>query len=524
MASITAAPQRTIALWFPDWPVTARALTTPTGWVADAPIAVTHGNTIVACSAAARAAGVRRGQRRRDAQAACSDLRLMPHDPDRDARAFSPVVSRIEAQAPGVHIVRPGLCMLRSRGPARYYGGEREAARVLIDAAREHGVDAVQAGIADGAFTAEQAARTASIDVGDNHIRIVAVGEAAAFLAPLPIAILDDTDLASLLSRLGVHTLGQFAALDETLVRDRLAERGAQLQALAGGRDSREITPRIPPPELARDVAFESPLENAEQVAFAVRQTADEVVAAVAAAALVCTEIRIEFTVDRGIMSDRVWLHPTCFDAAALVDRVRWQLQAAWESPDQATQNPIAQVRLIPEAVDDAVHHQPALVGRGPDARVHHALSRVQAILGHRGVVTAEVTGGRLLGDRQHLVPWGDRIVSTTVRDRPWPGHLEPPVPTTLAPHDDIDVLTADGERVQVTERGDTTGTPTHIVINRQRLRISSWAGPWPLAERFWLHGQRQPPRYRVQIVDERHRAWVVLYQSDEWCAEGRYD
>lgn len=516
----TPPPQRTIALWFPDWPVTARALTTPTGWIPDAPVAVTHGNTIVACSAAARAAGVRRGQRRRDAQAACADLRLMPHDPDRDARAFSPVVSRVEAQAPGVHIVRPGLCMLRSRGPSRYYGGEREAARVLIEAAREHGVDTVHAGIADGPFTAEQAARTALVDAAEQRIRIVAVGEAATFLAPLPIAILDDSDIASLLSRLGVHTLGQFAALDEALVRDRLSARGALLQALAGGRDSREMTPRVPPPELAREIAFEPPLEIAEQVAFAVRQTADEVIAAVAAAALVCTEIRVEFTDDRDIMSDRVWLHPTCFDAAALVDRVRWQLQAAWEKSDQV-QNPIAKVRLIPEAVDSAVHHQPALVGRGPDQRVHHALSRVQAILGHRGVVTAEITGGRLLDDRQHMVPWGDRIVATAARDRPWPGHLEPPLPTTLAPDDQIDVLTAIGERVHVTDRGDTTGTPEYFVVGRQRLRLSSWAGPWPLAERFWLE---QQPRYRFQVVDEQSRAWVVLYDNARWRAEGRYD
>ena len=152
---------------------------------------------------------------------------------------------------------------------------------------------------------------------------------------------------------------------------------------------------------------------------------------------------------------------------------------------------------------------------------MHHALSRVQAILGHRGVVTAEVTGGRLLGDRQHLVPWGDRVVTTAVRDRPWPGHLEPPLPTTLAPHDELDVLTAMGERVHVTERGDTAGTPEYFVVGRQRLRISSWAGPWPIAERFWLN---QQPRYRFQVVDEQSRAWVVLYENDEWQAEGRYD
>src|SRR3546814_2905004 len=41
---------------------------------------------------------------------------------------------------------------------------------------------------------------------------------------------------------------------------------------------------------------------------------------------LVCTELRVELTGDRGERSERVWLHPGSFDASAVVDRVRWQL------------------------------------------------------------------------------------------------------------------------------------------------------------------------------------------------------
>ncbi|MFK4837669.1 hypothetical protein ACI3KY_18220, partial [Microbacterium sp. ZW T2_14] len=114
------------------------------------PIAVVERNLVVACSASARAEGVRRGQRRRDAQARCPGLILVNADAARDHRAFAPIVSMIEERAPGVQLVRPGLCALRARGPARYYGGETEAARVLLGALREAGVDGVRAGIADG--------------------------------------------------------------------------------------------------------------------------------------------------------------------------------------------------------------------------------------------------------------------------------------------------------------------------------------------------------------------------------------
>ena len=69
-------PVRSLVLWFPDWPVTA--LTRDGGGLAGGvplvpgrPVAVMERNLVTACSASARAEGVRRGQRRRDAQARC---------------------------------------------------------------------------------------------------------------------------------------------------------------------------------------------------------------------------------------------------------------------------------------------------------------------------------------------------------------------------------------------------------------------------------------------------------------------
>ena len=79
-------------------------------------------------------------------------------------------------------------------------------------------------------------------------------------------------------------------------------------------------------------------------------------------------------------------------------------------------------MRIEPAAVDAARHHAPAIFGAGTDERVHHALSRVQAMLGHRGVVTPAIGGGRWLAERQVLVPWGDRAVLAKERARPWPG------------------------------------------------------------------------------------------------------
>lgn len=517
-----AAPVRSLVLWIPDWPVVALGRDPAADVEPDEPVAVLEANIVTSCSAAARADGVRRGLRRRDAQARCPRLRVVASDPVRDRRVFEPVIARIEDLAPGVQPIRPGLCALRARGPARYYGGEDAAARVLLTALRELGFDDVRAGIADGPFTAEQAARSAA----RHDVRAVPAGEASAFLAPLPVTALDEPGMAELLARLGVHTLGEFAALEAGRVLDRFGPHGARLHDLAGGRDSQPVQPRTPPPELAREVPFEPPLELVDQVAFGIRIAAEDFIAGLSAAGLVCTELRVELEVERGSGSERVWLHPNSFDAAAVVDRVRWQVQALGESgglgesSDGVYTGGIALVRIIPEAVDAASHHQPAIFGSGTDERVHHTMSRVQAMLGHRGVLTPSIGGGRWLAERQVLVPWGDRVVLAKERGRPWPGSLTAPLPgTVFRGSRSVEVTDAGGTRIAIDERGALSAPPARI----GGRAIMAWAGPWPVSERGW-DAARARRAHRFQVVDADQTAWLVVHESGAWSIEGRYD
>ncbi|MFD6259302.1 DNA polymerase Y family protein, partial [Nocardia sp. NPDC060256] len=93
---------RVLALWCPDWPAVAAAAVARLP--ATQPVAVLFANRVIACSAIARADGVRRGQKRREAQARCPDLFLAQADPDRDARLFEPVVAAVDATVPGVEV------------------------------------------------------------------------------------------------------------------------------------------------------------------------------------------------------------------------------------------------------------------------------------------------------------------------------------------------------------------------------------------------------------------------------------
>lgn len=530
------APVRSLVLWMPDWPVTALVREAAIADPGEQPVAVFAHNTVVACSASARAEGVRRGQRRRDAQARCPGLRVVAADPARDQRTFAPVVARIEEHAPGVQILRPGLCALRARGPARYYGGEAEAATVLRGVLAELDLFDVRAGVADGPFTAEHAARIGTSPAAP--VFVVPMGGAAGFLAPLPVTALADESGGGgldpdLLARLGVHTLGAFAAMEVDRVRERFGPGGVRLHALAGGRDSQPVLPRVPPPELDREVAFEPPLEIAEQVAFGMRIAAEQFIEGLGALALVCTELRVEMIGDRGERSERVWLHPGSFDPAAIVDRVRWQLAEGAQT--RVLKSGVTRVRISPEAVDAASHHAPAIFGAGTDERVHHALSRVQAMLGHRGVLTPAIGGGRWLVERQVLVAWGDRRVVAAAREQPWPGSLPDPLPSTVFPERlAVEVVDADGDAVAVGDRDALTAAPTMLHgpvgagagagAGASRARaIRGWAGPWPVIERGW-DAARTRRAHRFQVVDADDVAWLLVCERGEWFAEGRYD
>src|SRR5690606_15456532 len=210
---------------------------------------VVSANRVVACSASARAAGVRRGLRRREAQARCPELHVARSDPDLEARTFEAVVAAIDAVAPGVEVLRPGLVVLAARGVVRWFGSEEAAAEALIDAVAATGVEC-QVGVADELSTAVLAARRNAL---------VPTGRCAEFLAPLPVSYLAvepalaaprRADTVDLLRRLGIRTIGAFAALSPIDVASRFDADVVAAHRSARGLQERPPSGRTIPPDL----------------------------------------------------------------------------------------------------------------------------------------------------------------------------------------------------------------------------------------------------------------------------------
>jgi protein ImuB len=543
--------------WCPDWPVLA------VGADLDAPAAVLDGAgsraAVAACSPAARAAGVRRGQRVREAQRLCPELAVLPRDEQAEARVFEPVMAAAEEVAAAVEMVRPGLIALPARGPARYHGGEPVLAALLRDriadvAAPSGSPIGCGVGIADGMFAAGLAARRP----GDTPL-VVPPGGSPAFLEPYPVAVLERPELAGLLQRLGVHTLGAFAALPAGDVANRFGADGTLAHRLARGLDPRPPAPRRPAEDLAVEHAFDPPAERDEPVVFVAKSLADRLHAVLGGAGLSCVRLHVQAVTAGGRECRRTWRHGDAaggsLSSLAVAERVRWQLDG-WRTREapagQGTDHgadqdadPVVLLRLVPDQLVVDAGAQQALWGREqvPD-RVARAAEHVQALLGHAGVVRLEPVGGRDPAERVETVPWGDlpvliqgtsiqgtSVQGASARGRaaaqdpraPWPGAVPPPAPP-LVPDEPAaaELRDASGALLSVTGRSRLSGVPATLAVGGERLAVTGWAGPWPFDERSWSRqGGRR--RARVQCATGDGRAWLLAVEGGAWRVEGVY-
>lgn len=553
--AVQGAAARVLALWSPDWPVTAaaRAAHVP----AHRPAAVFHANRVLACSATARSAGVRRGLRRREAQARCPELAVLAPDPGRDARLFEPVVAAVEELAPGVEVVRPGLLVLPARGPVGWFGGEQAAAERLIDQVALRTRTECQVGVADGTFAAVLAARRG---------RGVEPGRTPDFLAPLEVAELDrdpDVDrseLVDLLRRLGLRSLGAFAALPAADVASRFGADAVAAHRLARGLDPRPPVRRTPPEELAAELELDPPVDRVDAAAFAARGLTDRLHRTLAGHGLACTRLGVHARTESGEEMLRIWRCAEPLTPGGTVDRVRWQLDS-WLS--RGGSGALVALRLTPEETVTAGALQRGLWGDvgEADERAGRALVRAQALLGPQAVLTPVLTGGRDPGERVRLVPWGEERapdpmeqLASGARDgsadppavppgtpersarrpggRPppdpppaWPGRLPAPSPATVPPEPvPVRLLGAGGRAIRPSAPDLLDAAPARVgEAGRPEREVRNWAGPWPVRPRWWAPGG-PGCAVRVQVTLEDGEALLLAHRDGSWWITGVYD
>jgi protein ImuB len=495
--------------------------------------------------------------------------------------AFEPVVQAVVAHAPLVEVTAPGIIVFATRGPSRYVGGDerlaalvqaavRDAVHRMVAAARGTVIDealvAFGVGVADGRLAAGVASSCA---LQSGRPFVVASAESARWLATSPVRALvecvdvigavagvartavpgiDDVasyrDIVSLLERLGLYRFGDVAALSEADLIARFGAFGRDLSRLSRGLDRHPPLAVAPPPDRVCTRQFDAPVESRDIVVAAVDELAAALVAHLAAHGLAMVHLHVLIESDHGERSERMWYRADGFSARAVVESLRWQLDA-WITNDAPTSG-VVSVRLSPEQLVVDAGRQAALWGgeRDGDRQAQRAVRRVADMNGAESVTVPAWRGDRdparsfefVRSDTVDL----ERRAAGDTRDlaaRDWRGALPSPSPSIVFDTADaspgattqIGVLDAAGRAVTVDARHAMSGEPARVRIGDDTFVVVAWAGPWPLEERWWdVRRARRAVRLQLLVrpngeargVGEArvaHTAMVVVLERRAW-------
>jgi protein ImuB len=545
---------RSLAVEVPDFPAVAL------GRPADVPVAVLRGNRVVAVSVAARSQGVVPGLRRREAQSRCPSLELHAHDDARDARSFEPALQALEDLAPRVEVVRAGRCVVPTRGPSRYHGGDRALSRLVRDRVRSAlGVDVdvrVGVGVADG----PRAAQVVAVEAArSGEPVVVPPGATADHLAPLPVRVLEDVldpdavagrvgvtsggtpggeRFADLLRRLGIRTVGHLAALPAPDVSARFGGLGRAAHQVATGRETVPADVVEAPVDLSVIGDVDPPADRVDRVAFVAKVLADQLDDRLGGRGLACTRVLVRVETVDGEQLERLWRHEGVLTPSAIAQRVRWQLDGwlRFRQRSGLSEGGVCRIGLVPDQVVADAGRQLGLWGGSDDSteRALRALARLQGHLGADAVLVPEWAGGRSPGERVRVVPLEGVDLSGRAEPpvAPWPGSLPAPSPSRIwSTLREVEVLGMDGLPVRVSGRGHLSSMPARCRLDgRTWVAVRSWAGPWCSDERWWdATAHRRRARIQVVVGDPDddlpgEAAHLLALESGTWWLEATWD
>ncbi|MCB1055111.1 MAG: DNA polymerase Y family protein [Acidobacteria bacterium] len=477
---------------------------------------------VVAATRLARRAGIRPGQTLAQARALMPRLIARARDEECERAAQEALFEVAESFSPRVEDAGEGLVYLDADGLEWHFPGEfpeRDLGRAILCAADACGLPA-RVGIASSKLAARVAAAQPSSPT------VVAVGEEASFLAPLPLSRLSPAlEIATTLHRWGLKTVGDLARLPDSEIASRLGADGRALHTIARGLDPRPLMPRQPPPSFREGMSLEWPLVALEPFLFVARAALERVVERLAARGLSCRRLDLSLQLEPdGFHQRGIDLPAPTREVKTLLTLVRLELEARPHGapvvgfhfdahPDRPRQ---AQLSLFgPEALS-------------PD-RLAATLARLFALLGPDRV------GSPRPADEHR--PEGFALVEYNpppppeVRREPPRGHgllavrvLRPPLPLEV-------LVTGEPPRP-----GDETPPDLRLLSVRSleseetakrprlhgRVRVAS--GPWELEEQWWNEGRTERDYWDVELSNGGVYRLYRDRPTGEWFADGVYD
>ncbi|MGQ0679332.1 MAG: DNA polymerase Y family protein [Actinomycetota bacterium] len=529
---------RKLVVVFPYWPLLAA------GVDSDRPAVVVEANRVTVCSPAAEYQGIVPGMRRREAEGRCPSLVRVPPDLGRDAREFERVLEALETLTPAIEVLHPGTCLVLVDSSVRFFGSEQAVVGLAWAALAGHtgptgptgppptgppptGRTAFGLGVADGLFAAGLAALHS---YRLHEPVVVAPDEMAGFLSPLQVSALGRPGLSDLLVRLGIKTLGDFAALPPADVAARFGPDGLAAYRLASGLDEHHFVPREHRPVLEVKEVFDPPTERIDVAIFAGKGLADMLAFRLEEEGLICRKLLIRASFDNGDELGRSWRLEGASTAGAIAERVRWQLEG-WMSAGGGRSGELIALQLVPEQTSADQGRQLSFWGgpSEPGKRAVRGIARLYGLLDPEMVLVAELKGGRGPADRFRLVRADGvdllgRSAQPPVGDAPWPGTLPSPSPALVFRDRTPARLVGVTDRpLSVVDQRLSEAAARLLVKGDRWMEVTGWAGPWPVNERWWDRSASKDLA-RLQVACSDGSAYLVAYEKGGWWLEARYD
>ncbi len=462
---------------------------------------------VVECSALATTQGVRPGMTLVQAQAAARDARVVLDDPARNRTVWQAMLDALDAASPLVDDAGLGCAYVEMQGITGGTSGWLDAVRGALVAFALP----LRLGFAANPFVARAAALVRDgLSVAD--------GMAADFLAPLAVEMLElDPSAVERLALLGVHTLGELAALPHGPFVRRFGADGAVWHDRARGIDPRPLRPRPRVMRIDRTIYGEGSAASEEQVLFALRTLVGQVVDDVNVAGKRCGELVLSLECEDGdvqAVTTRV-AQPTA-QPATLFELLRARLEGI------VLRSPVTGLRLAAHRLENG-GVQIALFAAGdpdPDA-LGIAIARLDAALGEHHALRARVTASARIEQRFTFEPFTLASTSTLpgiAGSSALPGAVGSALPGAAG----VQFHLVDPRPVDVLLRA---GMPRFIGSPPQA--ILEVAGPWRVNEGWWMPatGSGTPlVRDEYDVLLEDGALVRIAREGTDWSVRGIYD
>ncbi len=514
-------------VWIPNWPVTAAELAgeVPAG----VPAAVCGNRGVLAVNAWAGREGIEVGMGKRHAHALCPDAILIPPDAERDARRFEPVLRALDRHIARITVLEPGSVLFSARGALRGAGSSELLAEAIIGEIAECAGCEAQVGFANGTLATLLATRENAVVAAWRTEGYLLAQRTSVLLLAVTTAHMrvELANCIELLDRLGIRTLDGIRRMGRSALATRFGSTGLFVWQLVTGEDARMPDLKRDTPDFGFARAFEPPLDNAQQAAFAARQLAAELADEMAARSLSGGRLIITATLVNGRELQRAWI----LDGGGVkdvVDRVRWQLGSWVDSPEEG-----AAVARLELAMTDLLlagrRQQPLWGGKGVhEEQAGRAAVRLQSLLGEELVRVPQKMGGRVPSERFTDRAWNEAKGSSAAAELPWPGSIPEPAPSIVHPlavpvkvcADCGHPLCVTGEGILACVEDCEDPRPRTVQGQGRVLTIVEFAGPWVIDQRWWADHQR---RAYLQVVGVGS-ALLLYIEDGQWWEEGCYE